>query len=94
MSTECALGCGRPLNPHDAGTWKEVTGFVGGPRSDSMVLRTDTGRYAHDACVRKAKAGVSPDQDSLFDDPKDKAIYKEQSFGDLKTLDSMLGEDK
>jgi len=66
MSEDCALGCGRPLNPHDAGVWKEVTGFVGGPKSDSMRLRKDTGRHAHDACVAKVLEGQTIDQPDLF----------------------------
>jgi len=66
MSVECALGCGEPVNPHDAGTWKEVKGFVGGPRKDSMRLREDTGNYAHDHCVAKAAAGAAPDQVELI----------------------------
>lgn len=68
-SEPCALGCGRPLNPHDIGTWKEVTGFVGGPGKDSMRLRKDTGRHAHNACVEKVQAGQSVDQPSILDDP-------------------------
>ena len=67
-SQECALGCGRPLNPHDTGIWKEVRGFVGGPKKDSMALREDTGRYAHDSCVHKAKVGQAPDQPDMFEE--------------------------
>lgn len=67
MSEDCTL-CGKPLNPHDLGTWKEVTGWVGGPRKDSMRLREDTGRYAHDACVAKLQAGQAIDQPSIFEE--------------------------
>ena len=69
MSEECALGCGNPVNPHDLSTWKEVSGFVGGPKKDSMRLRADTGRYAHDACVQKVQEGQAVDQPSLLDNP-------------------------
>lgn len=69
MSEPCSLGCGNPVNPHDAGTWKQVTGYVGGPRKDSMRLREDTGKYAHDHCVAKLTAGQSIDQPSMFDSP-------------------------
>ncbi len=65
-SEECALGCGMPVNPHDEGTWKEVKGFVGGPKKDSMRLREDTGRHAHDACVAKVMEGQTVDQPSIF----------------------------
>jgi len=68
MSEDCALGCENPVNPHDLGTWKEVTGFVGGEKSDSMRLRKDTGRYAHGACVAKIMEGQSIDQPTLFGD--------------------------
>ena len=78
MSIDCALGCGRPLNPHDIGVWKEVTGFVGGPKKDSMVLRTDTGRYAHNACVEKAKAGAAADQQDMFEKPSPSASSSEK----------------
>ena len=67
MSEECALGCGKPVNPHDIGVWKQVIGFVGGPKKDSMRLREDTGRYAHDACVQKVQGGQAVDQPSMFD---------------------------
>lgn len=67
MSVDCALGCGMPVNPHDVGTWKEVSGWVGGPRKDSMRLREDTGKYAHDACVARVQAGQAADQPSLLD---------------------------
>jgi hypothetical protein len=67
MSEECALGCGKPVNPFDAGVWKEVRGFVGGPKKDSMRVRQDTGRYAHDSCVAAHQAGQAVDQPSLLD---------------------------
>ena len=65
----CALNCGKPVNPHDLGVWKEVTGFVGGPKKDSMRLRIDTGRFAHDACVQKANMGQAPDQPAMDEWP-------------------------
>lgn len=68
-SLPCALNCGKPVNPYDNGVWKEVTGFVGGPKKDSMRLRTDTGRFAHDACVHKASMGQAPDQPAM-DEPE------------------------
>lgn len=67
MSEACAL-CGKPVNPYDTGTWKEVRGWVGGPRKDSMRLREDTGRHAHDHCVAKLQAGQAIDQPSMFED--------------------------
>lgn len=66
MTAQCKL-CSKDINPHDVSSWKEVTGFVGGPKKDSMVLRTDTGEYACTPCIEKAKQGQAPDQESLFD---------------------------
>jgi hypothetical protein len=66
MTTQCKL-CGKDINPHDASSWKEITGFVGGPKKDSMVLRTDTGKFACGPCIHKAKVGQAPEQNSLFD---------------------------
>lgn len=68
MSSEpCALDCGKPVNPHDLGTWKEVRGFVGGPKKDHMRLREYTGRVAHDSCVAKLQEGQAVTQPSLMD---------------------------
>ncbi len=66
MTVQCKL-CGKDINPHDISSWKEVTGYVGGPKKASMVLRTDTGSYACTPCIHKAKDGQAPDQDSLFE---------------------------
>jgi hypothetical protein len=61
----CPL-CQGPIDLLQRTLWKEVKGFVGGPKSDSMVLRTDTGRMAHDDCIEKAKHGQAPDQETLL----------------------------
>lgn len=66
MTTACKL-CGKDINPHDTSSWKEVTGFVGGPKKDSMVGRTDTGKFACTPCIEKLKAGQAPDQENLFE---------------------------
>lgn len=61
----CILG--EHAIPDDATEiWKEVRGFVGGPKLDSMVLRTNTGSYACDACIEKARRGQVPDQPDIF----------------------------
>ena len=65
MTVRCFF-CGGPVNPHDLGTWKQVTGWVGGARKDSMTMRDDTGEYAHDKCVNKARAGQPADQPDMF----------------------------
>lgn len=67
MSVNCFF-CKGPVNPHDLGTWKRVSGWVGGPRKDAMTLREDTGDFAHEACVGKARAGQTSDQPDIFSD--------------------------
>jgi hypothetical protein len=64
MFTYCEF-CGLLVEPGKDSTWKEVSGFVGGPHKDGMCLRTDTGKYAHDSCVQKAKSGQASDQEEL-----------------------------
>ena len=66
-SVECALGCGNPVNPFDESTYKEVAGWVHGKKKDSLTMREDTGRHAHESCVLKLKVGQAPDQPSMFD---------------------------
>lgn len=73
MTKNCAL-CQGPVNPHDLGTWKQVIGWVHGPRKDSMTLRQDTGLYAHEACIQKARAGQPQDQPDLFEEPKRREV--------------------
>lgn len=69
-SVPCSLGCGNPVNPHDEGVWKKVTGYVGGPKKDSMRLREDTGEFAHSHCVARLLEGQAIDQESMFDQPQ------------------------
>ena len=67
-TNNCGL-CGFIVDKNALDTWKEVKGWVGGPRKDSMRLREDTGRYAHNECVAKVQQGQAVDQDNLFDQP-------------------------
>lgn len=68
MASEVCPFCPNPVNPHDLGTYKLVEGWVKVKSGDSMVLRRDTGNYAHEACVNKLREGQAPDQESLFDE--------------------------
>ena len=64
----CAL-CGEGIDKNDPDNWKQVTGWVGGPRKDSMRLRMDTGRLAHADCVAKMQEGADPKtQPSMFEE--------------------------
>lgn len=72
ISKLCPL-CNKPVDPEDPDTWKQVRGWVGGPRKDSMRLREDTGYFAHHDCVAKVQEGQSADQSSIFD-PQAKGI--------------------
>jgi hypothetical protein len=67
METLCNI-CFQEVDPHAESTWKQVKGWVGGPRKDSMRLREDTGEFAHDACIEKLSNGIPPDQPDLFGD--------------------------
>lgn len=48
-----------------------------------MTLRQDTGKFAHQGCINKARAGQSPDQPDMFDEqatgaaPRDDDIAEE-----------------
>jgi hypothetical protein len=81
VTIQCKL-CGKDINPHDIASWKEVTGFVGGPKKDSMVLRADTGSYACTPCIKKAKEGQAPDQASIFDTPEPTAEVRRSEEDD------------
>ena len=88
--TDLCFICSKSVDRHDSDTWKQVIGFVGGPRKDSMRLRADTGFFAHNECVQRKQRGVAEDQaelsteiDStppLFDtDADDLGLFDEES---------------
>lgn len=83
MSESCYF-CTGPVNPHDSTTWKQVIGWVGGPRKDGMTLREDTKKYAHDHCVQKARAGQAEDQPDLFGE--DQAVPSENKDFDFEDV--------
>lgn len=60
--------CGKSVDQDSPYVWKQVIGWVGGPRKDSMRLRQDTGKFAHDTCVAKLQLGQAVDQPSLFEE--------------------------
>ena len=72
-TTECGI-CGLVVDPFGPATWKEVAGWVGGPKKDSMRLRHDTNRFAHDGCVKKLAEGQAVDQPDMFDADLDQAM--------------------
>ena len=45
--------------------YREVVSWVTGPKLQSPVLRGQTGRIAHAACVRKCVEGQAADQESI-----------------------------
>lgn len=67
---QCPL-CKHSINPDDPTNWKEVKGWVGGPKQDSMRLRTDTGERAHAACVLALADGQVPGAADLFEAPQE-----------------------
>ena len=66
-SRTCGL-CQQWVSADETAFWKEVTGWVGGPKKDSMRLRQDTGRIAHNECVRRMSEGQAPDQPDMFNE--------------------------
>lgn len=69
FGTLCDL-CGHVLNVNDPKVWKQVSGWVHGPKAHGLTLREYTGLFAHDACVNKGRAKQAPDQESLLDEPE------------------------
>ena len=84
---KCEL-CGKDIDRHSPATWKQVIGWVGGPRKDSMRLRENTGKYAHDACVAKIQKGQVVDQPDLWE--MDSTAHVAQS--DVSELEELLDE--
>jgi hypothetical protein len=94
MSVKCFF-CKDPVNPHDLGTWKRVTGWVGGPRKDAMTMREDTGEYAHAGCVNKARDGQvaeQPDFDEVLNPPVDNRVWKEVALDDLSKFKELYNK--
>lgn len=65
MPNNCDF-CLEPVRDDDPTAWKQVTGWVHGPKRDSLTLREPTGRVAHNECIDKARQGVLPNQEGLF----------------------------
>lgn len=61
--------CEQGINPTELDdpevVYREVTSWVHGPKLQGPVLRTQTGRLAHEKCIKKLIEGQSPDQESL-----------------------------
>jgi hypothetical protein len=70
MSEPCEF-CGGPVNPFDQSTWKQVKGWIHGPKADSMTMREYTKKYAHTHCINKAKLGQAPSQIDLLNEEFD-----------------------
>jgi hypothetical protein len=66
----CPL-CKQTIDKDDPTNWNEVKGWVGGPKQDSMRLRSDTGEFAHAACVLALADGQVPGAADLFEAPQD-----------------------
>lgn len=67
----CAL-CGHEVNPSSAMTWRRVHGWerkamgVSRKSGSDIVLREPGDELAHDDCIRRAKRGLAPTQESLM----------------------------
>lgn len=66
MSEPCEL-CGEDIEDiYDESVYKQVKGWVHGKKKDSLTLREDTHKYAHEECIKKTKEGQAVDQPDLF----------------------------
>lgn len=71
-SNSSCFFCHKRLDPGAESTCLEIRSWVRGPKKDSAVLRTYTGKGAHDTCVNKLRAGIDPNHRELLesvDDP-------------------------
>jgi len=68
VTHRCCL-CFEVLTPEEVddpdATYREVSSWVTGPKSQSPVLREQTGKIAHAKCINKVIDGQSPDQEPL-----------------------------
>ena len=92
--TKCPL-CRKPVDNNDPSSWKQVQGWVGGPRKDSMRLREDTGKYAHDYCIKKIQEGQAIDQAELWDEvvyTSGEDVPTESNAGGVDDLEDLLDD--
>lgn len=85
---KCLL-CKKDINKDDPNTWKQVLGWVGGPRKDSMRLRSNTGGLAHDVCVEKMQRGQAVDQPDIWE--MDTTTHV-QGTDDVEALEGLLDD--
>lgn len=64
-TTENCVFCGWAANRDEPETYKEVTSWVHGKKLDGPVLREQTGRIAHEECIKMVVAGQAADQPKL-----------------------------
>lgn len=60
--------CNRPVRTDDPNAYQEIVSWVSGERKGNTALRTYTGKYAHRDCISKVRAGMAPDENSVFDE--------------------------
>jgi hypothetical protein len=58
--------CDNPVTPDDNRAYEEIRTWVQRPQMHGAVLRTYTSKVAHEECIKKALAGIAPDQESLI----------------------------
>lgn len=71
VTTICHF-CGDPVDPISRLTWRRIDGWerkaagLSRKSGSDIALRKPLDEYAHDHCVRRAQAGVSPLQETLI----------------------------
>lgn len=89
MNELCCF-CFDPVNKDDPESWKQVMGWVSGPKAHGMTLREYTGRFAHAGCIAKLKAGQAPDQPSLLDEEVIMEASRRPSLESLKAAEELF----
>lgn len=62
QSYECIGGCGTIVDPHDAGSWREISGWVQARKaggSNAVRDQVATGRYLCRWCMDDRQRGVA-----------------------------------
>lgn len=67
MSRRVCPFCGLTVDTMDPAVWRQITVWVHGPKANGACMQgDDTLAWAHDACCRLERRGISAHQQSLL----------------------------